>query len=164
MPEPLAPTATFAGFEVPVAEVGSIEPAAIVTEARRLLAELPLRKASRQLAGLREGELETLEPIMRPPRVLSPLSAYVGEESLEFLIPNLATLGRNQSACFVENRAVIAAMVAGANTEMARELRWREFPTDMRGTVLGRFWPRPLAGPDEVDDDILPTPHLGWGD
>lgn len=156
VPEPFAATETFTGFSVPVAEVGTIVPAAIVSEATRLLAALPLRKASRQLQGLRDAELETLDPIMRPPRVLSPLSSYVGEESLQFLIPNLEALGDNRCACFVENRAMIAAIFVGANAEMARELRWREFPTDMRGTVLGRFWPRPLAGPDESDDDVLP--------
>ena len=136
VPEPLAATEAFIGFEVPVAEVGRVEPATIVTAARQLLVELPIRKAVRLLEGLRESELENLDPIMRPPRVLSPLAAHVGEESLELLVLDVATLGENRCACFVENRAVIAAMVVGANAEMARELRWRE----SRRTCAAPYW------------------------
>ncbi len=54
VPEPLAATETFTGFEVPVAEVGRVEPSTIVTAARQLLVELPIRKAGRLLEGLRE--------------------------------------------------------------------------------------------------------------
>jgi len=34
----------------------------------------------------------------------------------------------------------VASLLAGLNTEMNRELLWREFPTDQRGTPFQRFW------------------------
>lgn len=156
VPEPLAADTAFAGHSLPRFEVGRVTPGDIVSDARRLLTALPLKKAAFLLGGLRAVERTSLDPIMRAPRVLTPLATLVGEESLELLVPNLSALDDNACALFVENRGLIEAMIAGANSEMARELRWREFPTDMKGTVLGRFWPRPAAGPGESDDDVLP--------
>jgi hypothetical protein len=43
---------------------------------------------------------------------------------------------------------------------MNNELRWREFPTDMRGTIFRRFWDRKRAPSDPAGDDI-PAIH-GW--
>ena len=43
---------------------------------------------------------------------------------------------------------------------MNNELRWREFPTDMRGTIFRRFWDRKRAPDDPAGDDI-PEIH-GW--
>ena len=37
--------------------------------------------------------------------------------------------------------------MAGLNHEMARELLWRGYPTDQRGTVFRRFWDRAGAVP-----------------
>ena len=50
--------------------------------------------------------------------------------------------------------------MVGANHEINAELRWRGFPTDMRGTVLRRFWQRGLPDNDLRGDDIGPI-H-GW--
>src|SRR5262249_8070830 len=52
--------------------------------------------------------------------------------------------------------AFIEAFLVGANHEMNNELRWREFPTDMRGTIFARFWNRGRAPDDVSGDDILP--------
>src|SRR5690606_8902275 len=46
------------------------------------------------------------------------------------------------------------------NHEMNNELRWREFPTDMRGTIFSRFWDRKRPAGDPAGDDIPPV-H-GW--
>ena len=43
---------------------------------------------------------------------------------------------------------------------MNNELRWREFPTDMRGSIFRRFWDRKRAPSDPAGDDI-PEIH-GW--
>jgi hypothetical protein len=40
------------------------------------------------------------------------------------------------------NQYFIDAVMAGANFEMNRELLWRGFPTDLRGTPFQRFWGR----------------------
>jgi hypothetical protein len=67
----------------------------------------------------------------------------------------------NNTVCIVkENRAFVEAFLVGANHEMNNELRWREFPTDMRGTIFRRFWDRKRAPNDPAGDDIAEI-H-GW--
>jgi len=53
------------------------------------------------------------------------------------------------------NQYFIDAFMAGANFEMNRELLWRAFPTDLRGTPFQRFWDRrryTLAGVTYLND------------
>ncbi|PTR10556.1 hypothetical protein C8R32_10183 [Nitrosospira sp. Nsp5] len=64
------------------------------------------------------------------------------------------------------NQHFIDSFMAGANFEMNRELLWRGFPTDLRGTPFQRFWGRQLLGPAPAYpliplDDMQPM-HL-WG-
>ena len=64
------------------------------------------------------------------------------------------------------NQHFIDSFMAGANFEMNRELPWRGFPTDLRGTPFQRFWGRMLLGPAPAYpliplDDMQPM-HL-WG-
>jgi hypothetical protein len=59
--------------------------------------------------------------------------------------------------------AFIEAYFVGLNHEMGRELLWRGFPTDQRGTVFSRFWDRRGAVPGATpvsDSDIQPI--AGW--
>ena len=48
-----------------------------------------------------------------------------------------------------ENRRFIEAYMIGINHEMGRELVWREFPTDQRGTIFGYFWDPTVLEPKE---------------
>ena len=38
------------------------------------------------------------------------------------------------------NPRFIESYMVGLNHEMARELLWREYPTDQRGTCFRQFW------------------------
>jgi len=38
------------------------------------------------------------------------------------------------------NPKFIEALMTGANQEMARELRWRKYPTDQKGSYFRMFW------------------------
>ena len=61
------------------------------------------------------------------------------------------------------------ALLVGANHEMARELRWRGFPTDERGTCFFHFWDArgttgdPAGPPPEIRDvhRFAPASRLG---
>jgi hypothetical protein len=55
------------------------------------------------------------------------------------------------------NPAFVAAFMVGLNHEMMRELLWREYPTDQRGTPFHRFWGR--LG--ENADDVGPVHEFG---
>ncbi|GAB3960422.1 hypothetical protein GCM10027614_82250 [Micromonospora vulcania] len=61
------------------------------------------------------------------------------------------------------NRRFVEALMVGANHEVMRELLWRGYPTDQRGTPLHRFWDRngSLAG---ATDDIPAIDEHWTGD
>ena len=46
------------------------------------------------------------------------------------------------------NRRFMEAYMVGLNVEMGRELLWRGFPTDQRGTYFDHFWGVRRAGDD----------------
>ena len=80
-----------------------------------------------------------------------PLTALSGE----FFLPNLGLIPPNSITLLETNQRFVEAYLAGLNHEMARELLWREYPTDQRGTPFRQFWdPGPvLARPGENEDD-----------
>ncbi len=62
------------------------------------------------------------------------------ELSIDAFVPNLALLPPNSLTLLENNYEFIESYLVGLNHEMARELLWREFPTDQRGTPFRQFW------------------------
>lgn len=60
--------------------------------------------------------------------------------SLDNFVPNLDLVPPNSFSTMETNRPFIEAYLMGLNHELARELLWREFPTDQRGTYFSCFW------------------------
>jgi hypothetical protein len=59
----------------------------------------------------------------------------------EWLVPGLATLAEPELVTLLSTNDVFTeAFLVGLSDEMARELLWREYPTDARGTYFHRFW------------------------
>ncbi len=83
-----------------------------------------------------------------------PLSTYLPDLSRDAMLSDADRMPENTVSLFLENRKFIEAFLVGANHEMNNELRWREFPTDLRGTVFRRFWDRHLPPADTDGDDI----------
>ncbi len=65
-------------------------------------------------------------------------------------MPNLGLIPPNSISLMLTNPPFIEAYMAGLNHEFARELLWREYPTDSRGSPFRQFW--------EVGS--IPTPGL----
>lgn len=149
-------------FDRPSFEVGPVDGATVVDAVLDRVRELPVRKAAGLVSGTEAAEAATLEPIMRSPRLPLALSAHIAEEDLDHLLPNSGQFPEDSVAVLMENRAFIEALMAGANHEMNRELRWREFPTDMRGSPLTRFWSSGHSPDDVAGDDLRPL-HLWDG-
>jgi len=78
------------------------------------------------------------------------------ELSPELVLPGVDLFPNNAARVVETNPAFVAAFLAGANHEMARELLWREYPADMAATTFRRFWDRP----DLNDPDI--EPMVDW--
>ena len=72
------------------------------------------------------------------------------------MLTGLKSVPPDTATAALTNAVFVEAYLVGANHELARELRWREFPTDQRGTYFASFWgPRdkPDIGPLHAWDD-----------
>src|SRR5690606_20611211 len=59
----------------------------------------------------------------------------------EWLIPGLGLLPESDFVTVLEtNSEFMEAFFLGLSDEMGRELLWRNYPTDQRGTYFRRFW------------------------
>ena len=126
----------------------------------------PGDRASRRLATRVElGELTEPDPlseVMDCPQFPVPAALALIEQEPEWFLPGIGAFPHNRAALLDVNGEFVAAYVVGLNHELMGELRWREYPTDLRGTAFRRFWPRP-----DGEDDILPIAewtHGGLGD
>ena len=114
---------------------------------RKRLVELAGEFAARGMTlDLKESNFDGKHPIMAAPVFPDPTSFYLRELSERFLLPSVDELKNNSISCFQTNPAFEEAFLAGMNTEMGRELLWREYPTDERGSYFRKFW----------DQDVLP--------
>ena len=88
------------------------------------------------------------DPVMACPDFPVPLALALLDSDPEWFLPGLGALPINKVALMRQNGAFIESYLAGMNHEMMRELLWREYPTDRRGTPFRRFWPRPDGSAD----------------
>ena len=126
----------------------------IVERALTSIKALPGAKAKAIVQGLTDQEAQSVAPVMRAPRITRHLGDLLRGVDGEALLAGVEQLPNNTVTLVEENRAFVEALLVGANHAMNNELRWREFPTDMRGTVLARFWTRGYGADDPRGDDI----------
>jgi hypothetical protein len=69
----------------------------------------------------------------------------------DMLLPGLEEVKPDHVFAVVSNNPFVQSVLAGANYEIMRELRWRGYPTDERGTSFRRFW--------SPDEDEIPELH-----
>jgi len=94
------------------------------------------------------GGAATTRPVMACPQFTAPLAMAFLKEHQDYLLPGLGKFPDDRVTLLQGNPAFVEAFLAGANHEMNRELLWREYPTDQRGTPFRYFWPRPDRSPD----------------
>ncbi|MEM7338830.1 MAG: hypothetical protein AAF467_09295 [Actinomycetota bacterium] len=70
------------------------------------------------------------------------------DRSVDLVMPGASAVPNNSVRLVRSNAEFVAAFLAGANHEMARELLWREYPADLSHTVFRRFWDRRDGRPD----------------
>ncbi|CAN7761660.1 hypothetical protein LJR130_007092 [Variovorax sp. LjRoot130] len=106
---------------------------------------------------------DRLDPVMAAPEIPTPMIGPLIELGLDWLLPGLTELAPNTVSIVEPDAAFIEAYFVGLNHEMSRELLWRGFPTDQRGTVFSRFWDRRgavVSQPAAPIADIEPI--AGW--
>lgn len=87
-----------------------------------------------------EDLLQSRYPIMAYPIFPEPVYYYLKQFSDKFILPCIEDIPNNSVAMFENNTAFVEAYLCGMNTEMGRELLWREYPTDQRGSYFKKFW------------------------
>jgi hypothetical protein len=116
-------------------------------------------QASLQIEGSTEAQADPLEPILDAPSFPQPMYEALRDLSQDTLFPGLENVPPNTVTVLETNPAFIEAFLVGLNTEMGRELLWRNYPTDQRGTYFRQFWDA-LA---EAQPPDIP-PITSWGD
>lgn len=82
-----------------------------------------------------------LDRVMAYPRIDEPLYRKLAELDRDAFLPGAQEIPNDTILLLQTNPAFVNAFLAGANHEMGREMLWRGYPTDQRGTPFQRFWP-----------------------
>ncbi|WP_421796712.1 hypothetical protein [Haliscomenobacter sp.] len=130
-PEPLPKKA------IAVKEVAQVFNAEIVpqkTVSARVLATVAIPKR------LLDFVFEIFDDVMEYPIIDQPMYEPLKNISSELFLPNIHLIGPNTISLLETNQKFIEAYMVGLNHEFARELLWREYPTDQRGSYFRQFW------------------------
>jgi hypothetical protein len=85
-------------------------------------------------------EPEHLIPAMAYPDFDDPMYEGVRDISSELLLPNIELIPQNTITLLETNPPFIESYLVGLNCEFGKELLWREYPTDERGSYFRQFW------------------------
>ncbi len=105
--------------------------------------------------------IEGLDPAqpLAPPEVCvgldRPVWADVEDAFGEWLLPGIAALPEDSVIAVETNPRFVDALLAGFNTQLLGELRWRNIPVATGCTPLRTFWDRADTGSGDRVDDII---------
>ncbi len=91
-------------------------------------------------AGTTWSPVENRKPIMAYPKFSDVMGDVVKKIDVEYILPEISKVDNNSVTLMETNPRFLEALFLGLNHEMSRELLWREFPTDQRGTYFRQFW------------------------
>jgi hypothetical protein len=91
--------------------------------------------------------------VLAVPNFPQPAWELLRDRFPEHLLPGLERVPANTVSLMQTNQPFVESFLVGLSHEFARELLWREYPTDQRGTAFRRFW-----APGGRDD--IPPIHL----
>jgi hypothetical protein len=109
-----------------------IDPVVTIPKHVRAGLEIPSRIADRLADDFGE--------VMVYPEIDDPMYAPLTDMSSEYFLPNIQLLEMNSITLLETNQKFIESYMVGLNHEFARELLWREYPTDQRGSYFRQFW------------------------
>jgi hypothetical protein len=95
---------------------------------------------------------QLVQPIMAAPAFTRPMYQALDAWDREWLIPGLARMTEpDLVTVLVSNAVFVEGFLVGLSHAFGRELLWRGYPTDLRGTYFKRFW---NAASDELVQEI----------
>ena len=87
----------------------------------------------------RQGFAQFVEA-MAYPEIDLPMYKPLADYSSELFLPNINFIEQNSISLLETNQEFIESYMVGLNHEFSRELMWREYPTDQRGSYFRQFW------------------------
>jgi hypothetical protein len=104
--------------------------------------------------------------VMAYPQLNEPMSGKLATHDRQVFLPGADDIPNDCVLLLKTNPRFVESFMAGLNAEMGRELLWRGFPTDRRGTPFRYFWDRVDDKPD-IDRGIWlrrrpSRPSRGW--
>jgi hypothetical protein len=109
---------------------------------------------------------EDFGEVMVYPEIDIPMYEPLKDASSEMFLPNLQLIENNSVTLLETNQKFIESYMVGLNHEFARELLWREYPTDQRGSSFRQFWDvrgfltDPDTDPAELRERMRDIPEL----
>lgn len=95
---------------------------------------------------------ELFDEIMNYPQFDLPMYKPLVGLSTEYFLPNINLIEENSITLLETNQKFIESYMVGINHEMSRELLWREYPTDQRGSYFRQFWDVSAYLPETGED------------
>lgn len=154
-PEPVRKKLEFADITKKV--VDSINPTFTIPGRTLDMIKIPQR--------ISDNMVEKFTPVMAYPEIDIPMYKPLADLSSELFLPNINLIEQNSITLLENNQKFIEAYMVGINHEMSRELLWREYPTDQRGTYFRQFWdvsgflpPQPV--PENLKENLRDIPPI----
>ncbi len=129
---------------------------------------IPLRVlAGIEIPGrIRDQLTDSFGEVMVYPRIDLPMYEPLKDISSELFLPNIQLIPNDSITLLETNQKFIESYMVGLNHEFSRELLWREYPTDQRGSYFRQFWDArgflaaPGADPDALRERLYDIPEL----
>ncbi|HEX7746943.1 MAG TPA: hypothetical protein VF462_16995, partial [Micromonosporaceae bacterium] len=115
---------------------------------------------------IRDQLVEDFGEVMVYPEIDVPMYEPLKDLSSELFLPNVQLVENNSITLLESNQKFIESYLVGLNHEFARELLWREYPTDQRGSYFRQFWDvrgflaAPDADPQALRERLRDIPEL----
>ena len=103
----------------------------------------------------------SVDRIMCAPSLLEPAYLRLARLDNRAFLPGIEAIPPNTLTLLETNPRFIEAYMVGLNHEMNRELLWRSYPTDQRGTPFRHFWDWADGGADIGDIHAFANLTLG---
>jgi hypothetical protein len=142
-PDPARPALGVGALQAPL--LAALDPARTMAARLSAIVTIP--------PGLRpRPDRDPIEPVMAAPTFEQPAWELLRDHFPDHLLPGLEAVPVDSVTLVETNPGFVEALLVGLNHEMGRELLWREYPTDQRGSPFRRFW-----APGGADD--VPAVH-----
>jgi hypothetical protein len=156
------PARTVVPFGVAAAARAVVRGTDPVTVVPKRLATMLWVRGRSLLAEVIDGleVVATMDRILAAPDLPAPVYEYLARYDRDRFLPGVDVIPPNAITLLETNPQFVEAFMVGMNHEMNRELLWREYPTDRRGTPFRHFWGWLDGGADIIPIHTWPPANI----